>query len=396
MEWFLTPVDRRILQDPERPAVTGSPTRQVLLVASAAWGLEGGIERFNRRLIRCLSDLVSASRLSRVMVLVHFENEDQAGRYPKEVSYTPGSSSVLRTLLSFARLTLTRRPDVILYGVVSFAPLLPLAAMLSPRSRRILLVHGIEVWGRPSSFKRWAVSRFASEIVSVSRFTMRRMCESYGITEERFRILPNAVDVDVPGVAGEASGQKLEGEHRLLSVSRLGEPDRYKNVDKVLRALLVIRKSYPDTHYYVVGAGALVSEYQGLARELGVAGHVHFLGTIDDSTKDALYAASDIFVLPSTGEGFGIVYLEAWRYGIPVICSDQDAASEVVRDGVDGFCVPPEPDRIAASVMTLFADPPLRRSMGASGQQRLHERYSHERIHKRIEEILFGENSSAG
>jgi phosphatidylinositol alpha-1,6-mannosyltransferase len=374
-----------------------SPAPKVLFVASAAWGLEGGLERFNRRLIRCLSDLVSASRLRRVMALVHFEHDEDARRYPRGISFTPGRASVPRTLMSFALMTLRWRPDVILYGVVSFAALLPVAAVLSPRSRRVLLVHGIEVWRRPSAFRRWAVSRFATEIVSVSRFTVRRMCAFYGITEDRFRILPNAVDVEVTGaVAGEAAGPALEGKHRLFTVSRLGEPDRYKNVDKVILALPVIHKSFPDTHYYVVGTGALRPELEQLARDNGVAGHVHFLGTVDDSTKEGLYAASDIFVLPSTGEGFGIVYLEAWRYGMPVICSDQDAASEVVRNGVDGFCVPPEPDRIAAPVMTLLADPARRRAMGASGQERLHERYSHERFHGTVEEILFGEKPCAG
>lgn len=366
------------------------------MVASAAWGLEGGLERFNRRLIRCLSDLVSASRLSRVTALVHFEDDGQAGRYPPGVSFTPGRASVPRTLVSFFWLALTRQPGVILYGAVSFAALLPLAALLSPRSRRVLLVHGIEVWVRPSSFRRWAVSRFATEIVSVSRFTVHRMCEVYGITEDRFRILANAVDVDVAGGAGEASGLKLDGEHRLFTVSRLGEPDRYKNVDKVILALPRIRESFPDTHYYVVGTGTLRAELERLARETGVADHVHFLGTVDDATKEALYAASDVFVLPSTGEGFGIVYLEAWRYGMPVICSDQDAASEVVRDGVDGFCVAPEPDRIAASVLILLADPVLRRSMGASGKERLSERYSHEQFHRTVEEIIFGEKPCAG
>ena len=384
----------RKVPDPREHTIV--KTRQVLLIASAAWGLEGGLERFNRRVLRCLSDMVRSSRLSRVMAVVHFEHEDRAGRYPPGVAFTPGRASVPRTLAAFARLALTSRPDVILFGVVSFASLLPLAALLSPRSRRILIVHGIEVWRRPSPWRRWAVSRFATEIVSVSRFTVRRMCDMYGIGEDRFRILPNAVDVSVTGTPAGPPGPAPAGDHRLFTVSRLGEPDRYKNVDKIILALPAILESYPGTHHYIVGTGSLLPELQELARETGVADHVHFMGTVDDATKEALYASSDIFVLPSTGEGFGIVFLEAWRYGMPVICSDRDAASEVVRDGVDGFCVPPEPGRIAASVLSLLADPALRRSMGAAGRQRLHERYSHERFHQALGRIVLGDEPCAG
>lgn len=375
---------------------TSSSTRQVLLVASAAWGLEGGLERFNRRLIRCLSDLMSGSRLRRVMALVHFEYPEHAGRYPRSVSFTPGCASVPRTLVSFAWLTLRRRPDVILYGVVSFAALLPLAAILSPRARRVLLVHGIEVWVRPSPFRRWAVKRFAGEIVAVSRFTVHRMCEVYGITEKRFRILANAVDVDGTHAAGGGPSPELQGEHRVFTISRLGERDYYKNVDKVILALARIRESFPDTHYYIVGTGSLRPDLEKLARETGMADYVHFLGIVDDATKDALFEACHVFILPSTGEGFGIVFLEAWRHGLPVICSDQDAAREVVRDGVDGFCVPPVPDRIAAAACALLADPQARRSMGAAGLERLRQRYGHAQFHHTVEEILFGDEPCAG
>ena len=395
LEYCLISVDRREPLEPESHAANGSTTREVLLVASAAWGVEGGLERFNRRLTRCLSDLVVAARLRRAVALVHYESPEHATLYPPGVAFIPGGASVLKTLLSFARLTLIGRFDVILYGNVAFAPLLPLAAVLAPRARRVLLVHGMEVWRRPSRFRRWAVSRFASEIVAVSRFTVRRMCESYGITDRRFGILANAVDVDGTGADGQTTGAAPAGVHRLFTVSRLGEPDRYKNVDKVILALPAIRESFPGTHYDIVGTGSLVEELKQLARENGVADHVHFRGSVDDATKESLYANSDIFILPSTGEGFGIVYLEAWRHAKPVICSDQDAASEVVRDGVDGFCVSPEPARIAASVLALLSDPGRRVSMGASGQQRLTEKYSHEQFHKAVEAILFGERACA-
>lgn len=388
--------DRAPAPDTPGEAGTGS-ARRVLVLASAAWGLEGGLERFNRRLLRCLSDLASARRIGSVTALVHFEGPAQASLYPPAVAFVPGRSSVPRTLIRFVQLVLAGRPAIILYGAVSFSALLPLAALLSPRTRRILLVHGVEVWVAPSRFRRWAVARFAGEIVAVSRFTVRRMCANYGITEDRFRILPNAVDLDGAGADPDVAAPiGLRGQHRLFTISRLDPRDSYKNVDKVIQALPRIRETHPDTHYYIGGDGPLRPDLEKLARQAGIENHVHFLGRVDDATKDALFSASDLFVLPSTGEGFGIVFLEAWRHALPVVCSDQDAASEVVRDGVDGFCVPPEPERIAAAIRTLLDDPEKRRAMGAAGLERLRQRYSHAHYHRTVEEILQGAASCAG
>lgn len=361
----------------------------VLFIATALYSAEGGLERFNQRVTRCLSEYRESGRLSRAAALALADGREHASLVPAGIDFVPGRAGNVRTALAFL-LLLRYRFDVILYGHVGFAPLAIVGRVLRPRARHLLIVHGVEVWRRPTLLRGLAARRFFDAIVAVSRFSARRMGSFFRIAGERFLILPNAVDVDEghdPPAGGDAP---LEGRFRLLSVSRLSLMDRYKNIDKVILALPRILESFPETHYYVVGDGPWRPDLERLAAESGLARHVHFLGHIDDAARDSLYARSHVFILPSTMEGFGIVFLEAWRKGLPPICSDQDAASEVVRHGVDGLSVPPESSRIADAVCSLLADPQRREAMGREGRKRLEDRYNHDRFRERLFEILMG------
>lgn len=93
-------------------------------------------------------------------------------------------------------------------------------------------------------------------------------------------------------------------------------------------------------------------------------------------------------MLPSTREGFGIVYLEAWQDGLVVIAGNDGAAPEVVRDGIDGTCVAPDPASIAEAVTTLLADPALRARYAASGAERLATRFGHQTFAANWAEVL--------
>lgn len=93
-------------------------------------------------------------------------------------------------------------------------------------------------------------------------------------------------------------------------------------------------------------------------------------------------------MLPSTQEGFGIVFLEAWLHGLAVVAADAGAAPELLGDGRAGVCVAPEPQVIARAVSDLLADGPRRRAMAEEGWRRATGRYSHERFRGRLGEIL--------
>src|SRR6185312_10680667 len=101
---------------------------------------------------------------------------------------------------------------------------------------------------------------------------------------------------------------------KLLSVCRFDRTDPYKGIDTVIEALPTVLSHFPELHYYVVGNGNDLERHKMLAATSGVAEHVHFLGSLAATTLRDYYRACDVFVMPSAGEGFGIVFLEAMRY----------------------------------------------------------------------------------
>ncbi|MDQ4024893.1 MAG: glycosyltransferase family 4 protein [Actinomycetota bacterium] len=350
----------------------------VTFVALGVYGGEGGIERFNRRLLGSL-----AASGHRAGAIVLWDAEDEAAAAPDGVAVVACRRSKPRAVAAFARALLRERPDVVLYGHVLLAPLALLAKVLRPRAANVLVVHGYEVWSRPSAVARRVVRAAVDRVASVSDYTARKMASAYGIDGSRFVRLVNAVDTGPSRPPrGTRSGDKL------LVVSRLDPVNKAKNVDKVIAAMPRVLEDAPRAHLYVAGDGAWRPELEALARSLGVAEHVHLVGAVSDEQREALYAGSDVFVLPSTQEGFGIVYLEAWRHALPVVAGAGGAAPEVVRDGVEGLVVEPSPEAIATAVLRLLRDPALRDALGEAGYRRLTSYYTGRHFDEMLSKVL--------
>lgn len=361
---------------------------KVVFVALGIYSRTGGMEAFNRRVVRCLSEAARQRQCSATVIAL-WDLPEHAAVAPPCIEFLPGRSSKGRTALEFFSRTLRYRPDVILYGHVLLAPLAAVARTVSRTPQQVLFVHGTEVWGDPE-FRRipwWEPPLVRSSIdrfVSVSELTKRRMVSAFRLPPERFRLLPNAVDWDGPA----PSRQQRSACPVILSVCRLGLKDRYKGVDKVILAMPEILRSVPDARYWVVGEGPLREDLQQLAVRCGVSSRVKFFGYVDDLTLERLYSQAQVFILPSTGEGFGIVFLEAWKHGLPVICGCTDAGAEVVSHGVNGLTVDPaDVSAVASAVVWLLSDAHLRERLGRNGRDKA-SALSHAAFRRRLDEIL--------
>ncbi len=163
----------------------------------------------------------------------------------------------------------------------------------------------------------------------------------------------------------------------ILTVARLVEK---KGVDMVLRALPSILRAVPGVRYLIVGDGPLRLQLQALARELGVAGQVLFVGTVEHNSSDLprYYSACDVYVMPSRSlpghgevESFGISYLEAGAAGKPVVAGRGGGVEEAVEDGVTGLLVDPlDVNEIAQAIVKVLKDEELARRLGENGRKR--------------------------
>src|SRR5260370_31798648 len=142
-------------------------------------------------------------------------------------------------------------------------------------------------------------------------------------------------------------------------------------MDQLITALARMMTKRPEVQLVLAGWGDDRAWLEDLAEQNGVNRHVHFLAGLSYSELAGCYAACEIFALPSGGEGFGLVYLEAMACGKPVIGGLHGGAPEVLQDRVTAYLVTHgDAVQLATSIEALLADPALAKGMGARGRQR--------------------------
>lgn len=310
---------------------------RILALATDAFGAGGGIAQYNRDLFGALS---SAGNINEVVVLPR-KGQVLPGDLPAKVIQLPLCKGKLSFSLRALQTVWRHGPfDLIFCGHLYMTPLVALISKISGIPFWLQL-HGIEAWERPGVLQRWGAER-ADLVTAVSRYTRRRFLSWANCKPEMVKVLPNTVDERFsPGPKPESLTDRyqLRGKKVLLTVSRLAAAERYKGHDRVIEAVAELKKAHPEIVYMIAGDGDDMPRLQKLANDFGVAEQVRFIGYVPDEDLPDLYRTADVFVMPSTGEGFGIVFLQALASGIPVIGGDSDGSRDPLRDGLDGHLV---------------------------------------------------------
>lgn len=311
---------------------------RILALATDAYGAGGGIAQYNRDLFHALAH---SDAIGEVVVLTR-NGKSGTGDVPAKVRQLPARSGRAAFIAEAISTALRHWPfDVIFCGHLYMAPLAVLLSQLTG-APLWLQIHGIEAWQRPTPLQRWAAER-SHLVTAVSRHTRRLYLAWANCAPETVKVLPNTVDERFsPGPKPEAllDRHQLRGKKVLLTVSRLAASERYKGHDRVIQAVAELRDAHPDLVYVVAGDGDDRPRLEQLAFELGVADRLRFIGYVSDSELPDLYRAADAFVMPSTGEGFGIVFLQALASGVPAIGGDSDGSRDPLQDGASGNLAP--------------------------------------------------------
>jgi glycosyltransferase involved in cell wall biosynthesis len=204
------------------------------------------------------------------------------------------------------------------------------------------------------------VASLAHVHIAISRGLARYLQDVEGFDVESFEIVHYGIE---PG--GEPAPDRHETP-RLLCVGRMIP---IKGHIVLLRAFAEARKALPGLELDVAGRGPLEPALKALARELGIERSVHFLGHV--SPIQSAIERAQVVVVPSMGEGFGMVALEAMERARPVIAAAVGGLGELVQDGETGLLVPPgEAEPLRDAIVRLASDRELAAQMGEAGRRR--------------------------
>lgn len=364
----------------------------ILVLLTDLFDAKGGIQTFNRCLMKALNDI---SQKKGLKVIIFALNDSNKLEIPKEYK-----SSVSLLYKGFSRnkfyfvirsLFEGLNANKIIIGHMSYVSIVPLFFSFKKPASKILILFGIEAWKRLNFIQKLSINKI-DQILSVSQYTTDKMSSLNNLDLGKFLSFPNSLDPyycngDTP--LKSRKDLNLPDGNIILTVSRLDSSDKYKNIDLVINAMPDVLKIIPDVCYVIVGDGTDRKRLEQITNEINISDKVIFTGNVPDNLLNSYYSACDVFVLPSTNEGFGMVFLEAMYFSKPCISVKAAGVPEVIIDGKTGIlCEPGNIKELSDSIIMLLKDKSLNVKLGSMGKERFDNEFSYTKFKERLENVL--------
>ncbi len=335
--------------------------KKKIFVLSPNFSKNDGISTFSRELCFALNDV-----LDERFDILTYDTETLSKKYKNNRIFLKLNNLKIFNIISFSILiiinTIRNNPSLIITTHAHYAPLAYILKILFSIPY-IVVAHGIEIipqmtLSKLTKFRKLAL-RSANHIWSVSNWTRKHLI-NLDINKENIEILPNTVDGNkfVISQKKEYLLQRYSiepNEKVILTVARINKNEAYKGHEIVIKSLPEIIKKNGPLKYLIVGKNDDKENLLELIKQHDLENQVILCGFISDEELVDHYNLSNVFLMPSYGEGFGIVFLEALSCGIPVIAGNTDGSKDALMNGLLGKLIDPKnKNEIISNVSTLF------------------------------------------
>lgn len=323
----------------------------------------GGIEKVSRVAGKALHELAEKKGFALKVLSAYDETSDIKPRYFTKAVFSGFGGKKARFALEAIRVG--QSASVVLLSHINLLPIGYAIKKLSPQTKLVLLAHGIEVW-RPLPAWRRRMLQACNRIVAVSRYTEAKMINLYGLNPDTLTVLNNCLDPFLPRQSKPRKSSELlrrygfaETDKIILTLSRLSHKERYKGYDEILMALKTLKQEHGNLRYLIVGKydQEEKTRLDRFIRQQGLQDQVVMAGFIPDRELPGHFNLADLYAMPSRKEGFGIVFIEALYYGLPVIAGNLDGSVDALAGGELGWLVNPDrPGEILAALKNILRD----------------------------------------
>lgn len=256
------------------------------------------------------------------------------------------------------------------------------------KTRGVLTMHSTE-YGRDGNvfydgFAKWirdaeaAGCQNATTVISVSHFLADELRRIYQVPESKIHIVPNGVTYHE--FDGQVDPAEVKGRYGIgpmaPTIFAPGRMTAQKGMEMLVDAVPMVLSSYPDARFIISGTGPEKDAVVSRAHEIGAAGAIVFLEQLSRWQYRDVMRAIDILAMPSRNEPFGIVALEAWSAGKPVVTTLAGGPKEFIWHDVNGFLVDTNAGGLAHGIGSLLADHDHCRALGANGRKAVEDKYN--------------------
>ncbi len=296
----------------------------------------GGLEKFNRCFMKAVDELgAELNYTSKAASLYDTVANEQY--YPAK-QYTGFNQS----LTKFVPVTILTglSKDVIILGHINLAIIGWVIKTIAPSKKLMVICHGIEVWQPVTGIKKKMLQK-VDRVLAVSEYTKQQIIEKQEVPADKVSVFHNTIDpfFDPQQFVKDKELMARYGiadtDYVVYTLCRLSSKEQYKGYDAVIKALAKLVVKYPNIKYLLAGKYDDVEKARldKLIADNALQCNIIFTGYIKDEEVTKHYQLGDVFIMPSKGEGFGIVFIEAMACGRNVIAGNADGSKDALRNG---------------------------------------------------------------
>jgi glycosyltransferase involved in cell wall biosynthesis len=322
-------------------------SRNILFLTLRVFSATGGIEKVCKILGKALSHINSQKGELCILSSHDSSNDAQHNPYFSEKIFTGHNNNRINFLLN--SLKKARNADIIIISHVNILPIAWLIKKCFSNKKLIMIAHGIEVWSMPLGYKKKMLAA-CDEIICVSEFTKQQISKISELKLVKLTVINNCID---PFLNNQKSSEAITNlrtrygilpeEKVMFTLTRMDANERYKGYDRVIEAMAKLTNKYPSLKYVIGGSydEAEKKHIDEVLQKFEMSEKVIFTGFIKNEELNNHFLMSDYYIMPSYGEGFGIVFIEAMYFGLPVIAGNKDGSVDALMNGKLGILVDP-------------------------------------------------------
>ena len=340
-------------------------------------------------MIKALADLRVPLRFKSTVASMYDDAPDE--RYNQEQPFSGSKGKRIRFVSTV--LIKALQHDVILLGHLNLALIGVLLKFFVPKKKLVVVCHGIEVFTPVSGLKKKVLQQ-ADRILAVSTYTKNQLIEQQQVPAEKITVFPNSIDpfFQLPAAFSKPAYLQqrygIDGNEKVIfTLTRLNSKEGYKGYDTLVTLLPKLLQQGIRFKYILAGKADAVelARIQALVKERKLEEHVLLPGFVADEEVIDHYLLADVFAMPSKGEGFGIVYIEAMACGLAVIAGNKDGSTEALQFGQLGTLVDPDDTvEVADALIRVLKQ----EAQPAKVQREMLAFFSFEQFKGRLEQLL--------